>query len=269
LFFGLPKLFKKKSLPSIKRFILKYNPKCHVYLHSYNITTLEANKRNKEPSITSFNIKDVFLLTKNVVLHTNDEFLEQRNLSYYRQFFPKKKKSWIYPQSLDNMMKQWHSIESVWKLMDRSNFKYDRVGLFRSDLFYMNPINITSLKYGNAVVPDFGLVNQSTELNDRLFYGNYDIAKIWASQRFQNVERYMQSAIGRENGLHSETFLFSLLKQFQVTRAPICAQRVRLTGKVEHDCWCNAATPRLKICPWWKEYIITNGVDIRKWRFSF
>jgi hypothetical protein len=73
--------------------------------------------------------------------------------------------------SLENMYNQWHSIESVWDLMQdaerRRGIEYSRVGLFRTDVKYVTPIDI--FKGGDAVIPDFGFL-----VNDRMFYGTYN-----------------------------------------------------------------------------------------------
>ena len=248
-------------------------------MHTYNVTILKANERNKEPQV-KLNINDVYLLAKNknhVSITTNEQFYNSHNLTYYHQYFPFKKKTWEFPQSLDNMLKQWHSIESAWKLMadtvlaQNEEFDYyTRIGIFRVDLKYENHIYLTN-NYNNneeeeAVVPDFGLVNSTIELNDRMFYGSYKNAYRW-SHRFEQVPSYVQTPIGRLHGLHSETFLHVLLKNTHVTKKPICAQRIRVTGNVQHDCWCNPIKPRLIVCPWWLDYLEKNERKIlNQWR---
>ena len=60
-------------------------------------------------------------------------------------------RGWTYPTSMDNMIKQWHSIDAVWNLMNNTNH-YDRVGLFRVDVKYKTPIDISD---ADAVIPNF------------------------------------------------------------------------------------------------------------------
>ena len=46
----------------------------------------------------------------------------------------------MYPNSMDNMIREWHSIERVWDLMLASARSYTRVGLFRLDSVLTRPI---------------------------------------------------------------------------------------------------------------------------------
>ena len=86
LFFGVPKLFKEKAYPSIKKHIIDINP-CDIFVHTYNITKLDKNERNKEPT-SKINVNDIYEMTKNVIMDTDEDFLKARNLTFYRQYFP-------------------------------------------------------------------------------------------------------------------------------------------------------------------------------------
>ena len=50
--------------------------------------------------------------------------------------------------SLDNIFEQWHSIQSVFELMDASanemhaTYRYTQVGMFRSDVMFLTPLDI-------------------------------------------------------------------------------------------------------------------------------
>ena len=258
LFFGLPKRFRQIIYPSIEKNILNINKNCDVYLHTYNVSHSPRNIRNKEPK-AEFNLKDVYILTENVIVNTEKEFLKARNVTYYRQYFPPKNRSWIYPISMDNMIKQWHSIDSVFNYMESTSLSkyntkqyYDRVGLFRSDQVYLSPINISD---GDAVIPEYGWNVPNTEINDRFFYGLYDYAKIWATYRFTSVEDYMHnSPVARITKLHSESILYyimdkSLPEGTSLETRKMCAKRVRSTGRKENDCWCKDFG---KVCNWAK-----------------
>ena len=89
--------------------------------------------------------------------------------------------------TMDNMIKQWHSIERVWGAMERSGTRYERVGLFRLDVRYKDPIDIG---HGAAMVPAF-----HSELprwvNDRMFFGEYRYARQWATGRFPHAAAYV------------------------------------------------------------------------------
>ena len=227
LFFGLVKEFQV-VLPSINEYILQHNPECDVYAHTYNITSV-TNKRNHEKN-APIRPYDVYKLTANVELDKMEAFHDAKNVSYYRQFFPTSRRfNWAYPTSMDNMIKQWYSIERVWGLMRSAEKKkkctYDRVGLFRLDVVYLNAINIGDANE-KAVTPR---AIGKGEMNDRMFYGSRSNANVWATQRFDNVERYVQ----KYKELWSESFLRFLFRNIRVKERHICFKRIRADGRVE------------------------------------
>lgn len=256
LFFGIPKMFKNLVLPSIEKYVLEPNPTCDVYMHTYNISSI-TNERNGEKS-DSINVEEAYGLTSNVWITSMEEFELTRNLSHYRKHHYKKWGRCC--TSIDNMIKQWHSIDKVWKLMvSRGSIRfnedikhmnerlgsdknvnvekdfYERVGLFRSDVVYTHPIVIS---HGAAVIPNFG---QFKGENDRMFYGLYKHAKIWATKRFEYVDEYLLHEVkgNEEVQIHSEEYLLSLLKRFSVpfVTKDICFWRARASGLLKtHDC---------------------------------
>ncbi|GMH66992.1 hypothetical protein TrRE_jg8979 [Triparma retinervis] len=134
---------------------------------------------------------------------------------------------------MDNMIKQWHSIDRAWKMMEESGKTYSRVGLFRLDVLYTHEISIAATE-GEAVVPDF---LKSGGKNDRMFFGNIEHARVWATGRFDLVPHFLDSqSKGGYIGLHSEKFMKFLLREIPVTEKPICFHRVRATGKIVKDC---------------------------------
>eukprot|EP00555_Chaetoceros_dichaeta_P002003 CAMPEP_0198248984 /NCGR_PEP_ID=MMETSP1447-20131203/625_1 /TAXON_ID=420782 /ORGANISM="Chaetoceros dichaeta, Strain CCMP1751" /LENGTH=202 /DNA_ID=CAMNT_0043933505 /DNA_START=72 /DNA_END=677 /DNA_ORIENTATION=- len=191
LFFGLAKQFEEKALPSIREYILGPNPTCDVYAHTYKKGFI-SSARNGELNET-LRTDEVYLLPNATVMReTEDAFLQNHNLTYYHQFFPQSHTAgWEFPTSMDNMLKQWYSIKRVWSLMREP---YSQVGLFRLDVHYTNPINISDsaaavpnwghsdIYYRNpintfaAAMPNWG---HSSSINDRMFYGRYDNARVW------------------------------------------------------------------------------------------
>lgn len=72
--------------------------------------------------------------------------------------------------------------------------EYSRVGMFRSDVLYLKPIDISMLNQGvfdsrnrHVVVPGFARY----PANDRMIYGNVEGVKIWATRRFSLVEELL------------------------------------------------------------------------------
>ena len=265
LFFGLMKSFENIVLPSIQENILGPNPSCDVFLHTYNFTCVPSNPRNNEGKCDEkYQSSEAYLLTPHVVIEDLDTFEMKRknhtvvvNEHHHRNWGP-------CCLSSENMVKQWHSIESVWELMEsfsaEKNVFYNRVGLFRSDVYYVDPINISD---SQAALPSFGSWNG---VNDRLFYGSYDHARVWATKRFEFIPSFLKHFLKTNNnghallhlngsydvrsaqaylqhggyqGFHSETFLAKLLLNYSVlfeTKA-ICLRRVRAKGIIESsDC---------------------------------
>lgn len=240
LFFGLPKHFNRIVFPSIERHILNTNPGCDIFVHTYNLTQV-TNTRNQERDVAIHPMEVYQLNATETMITSIEEFYRKRDIKYYNQYhFVKWGPCCV---STENMIKQWHSIESVWNLMKdyrkRNNQGlYDKVGLFRLDVEYQNDIY---MRNGDAVIPNFA---HHKGLNDRLFYGSFQYAEVWASKRFDYVKEFVESRyslLRDSNGpsLHSETFLKALLKRYKVPYKleNICFYRVRGHGEIrKKDC---------------------------------
>jgi hypothetical protein len=235
LFFGLAKQFRSVVLPSIQEHILQVgeNSRCDIYVHNYNISTT-VNPMTKEYH-NKLDPTEIFALTSNVVWDTEESFKSKRDMSYYAHpnRKPYKTLGWVGKIPLMNMYKQWHSIERVWDMMQEAeqnlNIEYERVGLFRTDVQYMTPIDIFD---GDAVIPKFGFL-----VNDRMFYGKYEHAHVWAKIRYPSVGCYVPRH--RSINMHSEFFMNDLiLKNLpNVTKKDICFYRARANGAIwDDDC---------------------------------
>jgi hypothetical protein len=235
--------------------VLKLEPKfreMEVFRQRHPNNNATNTKKKNSTVVVSF-VKD-----------TNESFWKSRGDTIWKYrytkgtdgkllYFPWKKKSYVYPTSLDNIIKQWHSIQSVWEEMDRMAMQlgkhYTRVAMFRNDVVYVTPIDIydgvtdaktTDQKFKKSVViPHFA----NWPVNDRLIYGPHDAVKVWATERFSRVEIYASTSKG---GLvmHSETFLKDAIlsviqeKGFPVeTNSNICFFRARSDGSaMVSDC---------------------------------
>lgn len=241
LFFGLAKQFREVVLPSIRENILQVsdNARCDIYLHNYNITTTINPRTGEFDNV--LHPEEVYDLTDNVITDTTEDFLAKRNMKYYADANMKPFRSLGWDRTaLENMYKQWHSIERVWDFMQeteqRLGIEYDRVGLFRTDVKYVTPIDIFD---GDAVIPEFGFL-----VNDRMFYGTYENAHIWAKIRFPSVPCYKPRHVSIK--MHSEFFMNDLvLKNIpNVEKKDICFYRVRANVAVwEDDCSKEYAFP--------------------------
>lgn len=284
LFFGLNRSYKTMVLPSIVENILRPNARhrCDVYVHFYEQDSDAPGRRNDGGKLFS---EDIFLL-KEAALSTARHYRKQFNNSYgddddgnepvvgfghdtekeweesksrdllrkyhatktdnnTEAYFPWAAKTYT-TNSLDNIVKQWHSIQSVFKLMDYyqknvlQNVTYTRVGMFRSDCLYVTPIDIASLGNGgnrgssssSTTTEESGGDGDDSErkhqqrerydinnqyfvtpsfalqpVNDRLVYGPYEAVKVWATQRFELVEERASSQVDPGYTMHSERFL--------------------------------------------------------------
>jgi len=258
LFFGLVQEFEDYVYPSIEENILTPNPQCDVYLHTYNITSIPVNKRSQETGIQKpLNVSEALVLTTpdRIVFEDMDSFHEKRDEFITRTRKNHHKKWGKCCTSHDNMIKQWNSIHGVWDLMRQHEVRllqgnenekyYDQIGLFRSDAIYTEPIHIYD---DDAISPSFGQYNG---YNDRLFYGKYKYAKIWASKRFHFAttfeETYMEHESVRkgkgkkrkQQGYHSESYLKHLMDHYRVPMKTkdICVWRVRSGPRIRiEDC---------------------------------
>ncbi|KAL3933120.1 MAG: hypothetical protein SGBAC_010536 [Bacillariaceae sp.] len=255
LFFGLIKDFDQLALPAIQQHILQPNPQCDVFLHTYNITVTRISRRNLEQPY-QVRTEEAYHLTNHVAFDTERTFDDEHSnlLRRTRRLYHREWGACC--KSHDNMIKQWHSIKRVWDLMvdheqklvldgqpngrqgSEKKLYYEQIGLFRSDVFYISPIDIYE---SNAALPNFASYKG---YNDRLFYGQRSYAKIWAD-RFSfaaTFERqYMVASItrGKKRGYHSESFLYHLLGHHNVPveKKNICVWRIRTGSRLSvEDC---------------------------------
>ena len=238
--YGLPRSFKDSVLPSLIQHVIRPNLKyqCDYFVHFDNVVFEQVGGRNDRlGSIDPLEILEMEEvldkehrrrgLQKPQVLFSNttppefehlyqpllDRIFSQRNPQGDPIFLPFNHKSYS-KGTMINIIKMWHSQESVWNLMESNIQKhYSRVAMLRSDVVYMTPIDIyqtgnasQDLSNSIAVVPNFARF----PVNDRMIYGPYDAVKIWAAGRFQRLNlhaEFLQEKGHVGDGLHSERFL--------------------------------------------------------------
>eukprot|EP00977_Amphora_coffeiformis_P022296 scaffold10745_cov210-Amphora_coffeaeformis.AAC.3 len=136
-----------------------------------------------------------------------------------------------------NVIQMWHSIRGAWNLMMEQQTQYTRVAVLRSDVFYATPVDIwesgvrimtkngddTSttnarktyydISNTHLVIPGFG----KFPVNDRSVYGPIEAVRVWATGRFDFVERMADWCAQHNPGMtmHSETFMKRLLLHHQ------------------------------------------------------
>lgn len=219
LFFGLPRAFESLTLPSLRKNVLPYNADCHVYVHFYQQEREAAGRAGRGGDIHPgeiYKLKD-YVQTIHFQEEREAHFYEQRrdilrkirtttdengNLLY----MPWKEKSFR-KESAINIIKMWHSIESVWNLAEehaqKEEIHYDIIAVLRSDVVYVTPLRLDEYATSESVVvPGFA----KFPVNDRLIYGPYKGVRIWASQRFSRMDDHVRTS-EEGYGIHDERFL--------------------------------------------------------------
>ena len=275
---GLPRAFKAIVLPSLVRNVIEPNAKynCDYFVHFHDLGFEPAGRSGAGGVV---NASEIYLLQEKVeevarnasmsvlptVKFTSDT--EENFWNIYRDlmkklretkdekgkllYFPHKAGSYVFPSTMDNIVKMWHSIQSSWNLMqsfeNKGGLRYKQVAMIRSDVLYATPIDIYDvIDNRTVVVPGFARY----DVNDRMIYGPYNAVKIWASTRFESLDKHVQLVKEKEYGfgMHSERFLqYTLFPQIRkdnysiVEHESICFLRARANNVVRlTDCDNNA-----------------------------
>ena len=239
-FFGLPRSFKTMVLPSIVENVLLPNAKynCDLFVHYYDLEEEDAGRFNRGGAINASEIEALQSAIEVVASHHGmpkptvrfisesksdfdvkhgamvQHYQTDRNPDGTLKYFPWAEKSYTSGKQLENVVMQWHSIESVWNLMtdtsEELNKHYERVAFLRSDVHFATPIDMfqvdndtPDLENHFAVVPGFG----KHPVNDRMIYGPFDAVKVWATKRFELLEEHIRTYEPQGYGMHSERFM--------------------------------------------------------------
>jgi hypothetical protein len=286
LLFGLPRAFRQYVLPSLVKNVVRPNLPygCDYFVHYYHIEKEVSNGRSGRGG--AIYPDDINLLrqavaeayqnrTENAELSsspigpvprvfidfdTNESFWEKRQsqLMKYRNarntngtltYFPYTEPTYVYPDTIDNIVKQWHSIDAVWNLMEQEQKTksqgYQQVATMRSDVIYITPVDIYATP-NDATVGDSGskmvIIPNFAKfpINDRMIIGPYDAVKLWATERFHRIDHYATKVAAPGTAMHSETFLNDTILtsirsdlHLQIYEDPwLCFLRVRADGAI-------------------------------------
>lgn len=275
-FFGLPRSFESLVLPSIIKHVIEPNSGCDYYVHYYHMTE-EAAGRSGQGGVIN---PTAILLLKDAVLEAAAsrgeyapivEFVYDTDADFWKLYkdliekirttkvsgkylyFPWKARTYQHPVTTDNIVKMWHSIQSVYQLMERTatatkNIQYTTVAMLRSDVVYANPIDIHDAASKNdsssssspsgakqhqpVTIPNFG----KHPVSDRIIYGPAAAVKIWATERFARLESHVQYVQEHDPGwgMHSERFMnttiFPAIREIAITvrqHPTLCFLRAR------------------------------------------
>ena len=113
------------------------------------------------------------------------------------------------------ILKMWHSIQQAWQNMERHQNPtrpFARVAILRWDMVYMTPVDIYQIDTvrrdtdnTHVVLPGFA----KYPVNDRGVIGPSDALRVWATERFQHVDAYVQEYRFKRpgSGIHSERYM--------------------------------------------------------------
>ena len=272
-FYGLPRAFKHVVLPSIETNVIIPNSRydCDYFVFAWNVTHEDPSRSGSGGPVMP---EDVFLLRDTVhmiarragrpqlphvgfIIQSDADFEQNRSalLEAIRKEDTKRERNpYIWRRdgytvgTNVKVMQAWHSISTVWELMKEyassHAIKYKRVAMMRIDAMYITPIDIFGTapeKYydgfnNRSVVPGYA----AYPVNDRLFYGPYEAAEIWAYGRFSRIDHYVHEL---RRPLHPERFLateiFPAIRELNISideDPHLCFLRARADGSVWDDC---------------------------------
>jgi hypothetical protein len=230
LFWGLPRAFVSLVFPSIEKHILEPNAKyeCDYYIHYFEVNRETAGRSGGGGIIHSTEILTledaIFRVAKShhsqtmPVVAFDKTTIEEFSLQYQALldkisktkdengkylYFPWKARTYKNPETTDNIIKMWHTIQSAFHLMEQSKIQYETIAMLRNDVVYVTPIDILDAPDSMvSTIPNFG----KYPVSDRAIYGPAAAVKIWATQRFNKLEKHMQFIRNHDLGwgLHLE-----------------------------------------------------------------
>jgi hypothetical protein len=181
--FGLPRAFQPLVLPSLIQNVIRPNAahNCDYFVHYFNLTQEQPGRSGHGGHL---NTSEILLLEQHVqreappgqrrpkvvfLADQEEDFWKRYDLLIQKTrntldsngkylYCPWKARTYKHPVTVDNILKMWHSIQSVWLLMERHsananattgqdnvNVQYTRVAMLRSDVMYATPIDIYRL----------------------------------------------------------------------------------------------------------------------------
>ena len=202
--FGLPRAFRSLVLPSLIQNVLSANKDhyCDYFVHYYNATNESAGRSGRGGGIDA---SEVLLLEQAVHgVHSDMDCSPLVQFAYDTDTSLNTKRSGILrdlktrrvagqgllyiPASFSimttaNIIKMWHSIESVWDRMQQQPSRFTRISMMRIYVFFATPVNVWHTKDQErdvnntvATVPAVGLY----PVSDRMIYGPFCAVQVWA-----------------------------------------------------------------------------------------
>jgi hypothetical protein len=198
-----------------------------VYLHTFAINRLYQNKRSQEPPLELDN--DLYKLLNPDHYLVEDQDVADLSMGFqaYKTFADPWRSNY---ETFDNHIRSLYSLNKVTQLYKSNKAAYDYVIYLRPDVLFLNKLNIAwfNIDTKTVVAPDYHL---DLPMNDRFCIAKPDTAVFYGS-RYDLALDY-----SLKNPLHSEWFLYDILKknQIAIVDIPLRFRRVRATGKIIDD----------------------------------
>ena len=132
-----------------------------------------------------------------------------------------------------NLIRQFNSLQQVWKLCEKNNKKYDCYLFLRPDLKYTKKIDIKQVVDACSNNNTIYTPSWSTfkGLNDRMALGDYNSMKVYAN-RINYVNNYLEIT---NKPLHAERFLKYVLDKHNLKNKEfkMVGKRIRSNGIVD------------------------------------
>ena len=229
-FFGLTRSLKY-TIDSIKKHIFKQlddsSIEYDIILHTYNLKHLKLIRSGENSKL---DINEWKLLNpKYYQIDNQDEFDKSYNYEYVKSFGDAWNTNF---ENTYNLIRQFNSLQQVWKLSQKANVNYDCYLFLRPDLKYTKPLDTSQIiesinNPDNIYTPTWALFRGC---NDRMSLGSKKTMKIYAN-RIEEVHTYLDST---KTPLHAERFLKYVLGKNNVKNKEfkMIGKRIRANGIV-------------------------------------
>lgn len=233
-FFGITRALRTHTIQSIEKNIFQAAQKqgyaYDVFCHLYKSQTI-INPRSQEFNLPNDWEAYELLNPKATLIEEMDPIIQTLDMAY----FSKNGDGWEDNfKSLQNMLLQWHSIQTVWQMMAahmslhnaQRATPYDVVVFLRPDMEFLNPIDLTEKSFEPNVIYTLkeGRFNGS---NDRFAMGSAEVLKIWAN-RHESAAAFLETG----KAMHSESLLTFHLEKHGIEQrlCELQCRRIRING---------------------------------------
>ena len=227
--YGLVQRSLHLTLKHLENFVFSKN--CDIYIHTFDTDHAYADRDNGEDKPTKVSIDGVLKLkAKKCMIESEKDFNENFDFKKFEKFGDPFDNNF---NSLHNLLRELHSVQKVYELIDRS-VKYDHVIMTRADLCFDKPLNTIKLDNSKDFILTSKFNRASFNHNDFFAVGSTVKAlEVWAN-RIDYAEDFCLEGGPFHQGLHPENLITYCIKNFEINNIflDVKVDRVRADGKV-------------------------------------